>query len=117
MSLFNSDPSVTEGDDGTTNATFSLHLNRISPFPVEAFYSTASGSATAGLDFVPVSGSVVFMPGITNAQIRIPVQNDLLKESAETFIVVLTRADNAFIVDSQGTATIFDNDPSPNLSV
>ena len=106
-----------EGDSGTTNAIFGLTLSGLSQFPVTVSYMTVGSSATAGDDFVPSSGSVVFMPGITNAQIAVPVQGDLLKELDETFVVVLTGAENAFVLNNQAIATIFDDDPSPALSI
>jgi len=111
------DTSIVEGDTGTTNATLAIGISAISTFPVTVAYTTVAGSATAGSDFTAKNGSVVFMPGMTNGLIEIPIINDLIRESNETFRVILTSADNAFILKNQATATILDNDPPPNLSI
>src|SRR5207302_1898726 len=50
------DTSVTEGDSGTTNATFDLHLSAPVPFPVTVSYSTVADSALDEEDFTPVEG-------------------------------------------------------------
>ncbi len=46
-----------------------------------------------------------------------PIVNDLLDESDETFLVNLTAPQNATILDGQALGTITDNDPFPTLAV
>ena len=67
------DTSVVEGDVGTTNAVFSLVLNAPSAQTVTVAYSTANGTAVAGIDYEATSGVVTFAPGVTNQTIAVPV--------------------------------------------
>ena len=54
---------VTEGGDGTVNATFTVTLSRASSVDVTVYYETADGTATAGSDFVATSGEVIIPAG------------------------------------------------------
>lgn len=51
---------------------------------------TGDAAATAGTDYTPVTGSVVFLEGETQASFRIPIANDLLVENEEIFNVALS---------------------------
>ena len=72
------DASWQEGNTGTNSFTFYLQL----PFPsaqtVSVNYATASGSATAGSDFQPTSGTLTFAPGETCKTITVAVNGDRL---------------------------------------
>src|SRR5262249_49262058 len=58
------DVSVTEGNSGTTSATFTVSLSAASTQTVSVQYATADGSATvAGGDYQPASGTLTFKPG------------------------------------------------------
>src|SRR5262249_49366987 len=78
---------------------------------------TATVTATSGTDYVPVSGRVTFAPGVTSQQVVVPVIGDVVNEADETFALNLSNPVNTLIADSQGIATIVDNDPLPNLTV
>ena len=56
---------VTEGNAGTTTASFPVTLSSPSSQNVSVNYSTADGSATAGSDYSATSGTVNFSPGST----------------------------------------------------
>jgi len=90
--------------------TFTVSLSAASPQTVAVNYSTASGSATSGSDFVGQSGSLTFLPGQTARTVSIPVNGDLLVEGHETFFVNLSSPFNASIADSQGVGTIVNDD-------
>jgi solute carrier family 8 (sodium/calcium exchanger) len=57
-------------------------------------YKTVDGSAKNGRDFRGGDGIVIFMHGVTEANIEIPITNDLDEERDEYFEVVLVSADN-----------------------
>jgi chitinase len=110
------DPSVTEGNAGTT-ATFTVSLTNPSASLITVDYATANGTATSPLDYTAASGTVTFPPGSTTQTVDVPVVGDLLNESNETFVVNLTNPGNATIADNQGVGTILDDDLQPTVDV
>ena len=56
------DVTVTEGDIGTTSATFTVTLASASGQTVSVDYSTADGTATAPADYAATSGTLTFAP-------------------------------------------------------
>ena len=59
------DATVTEGNTGTSNASFAVTLDAPSGQVVTADYATRDSNATAPDDYTAVSGSLVFNPGET----------------------------------------------------
>ncbi len=53
-------------------------------------YSTADGTAVGGQDFVPVSGTLTFLPGETTKTVPVTLINDNVYEGNETFSVNLS---------------------------
>jgi hypothetical protein len=115
-SLSINDVSVTEGNSGTVNATFTVTLSAVSSRTVTVAYATVNGTATAGLDYTGVTGTVTFAPGEMTQTVAVPILGDTLNEVNETFVVNLSSAVNAMIADGQGVGTIL-NDDEPSLSV
>ncbi|WP_162560690.1 Calx-beta domain-containing protein [Methylobacterium durans] len=116
-----SDSSVTEGNSGTLPASFKVSLTAASNEPITVAYSSLNGSATAGSDYTATSGTLTFAPGETTKTISVPVIDDTLVESSETFQVRLSSATKATIGQAIGTGTILNDDaappPSPSISV
>ena len=110
------DVSVNEGNADSTEAVFIVSLSVPSENTVTVGYATADGTATsADNDYVPVSGTVTFLPGEVTHTITVMVTGDTAYEFEETFIVNLTTAENAVIIDHQGEGTILNDDiPSPS---
>ncbi len=108
---------VTEGNTGSVNATFTVALSAASGQIVSVNYATANGTAVAPADYTAQSGTVNFPAGSTSQTVSIAVLGDTLDEVNETFVVNLSAAANATISDSQGLATISDNDPLPSLTI
>jgi endoglucanase len=109
--------SITEGDSGTKNATFTVNLSDASTQTVSVNYATANDTAIAGSDYTAKSGTLSFNPGQTSKTFSVPIIGDTLDETNETFKVNLSQANNATIADGQGIGTIIDNDDStPVLS-
>jgi hypothetical protein len=109
------DVTVIEGHSGETSATFSVSLGAPASEIVTVSYATSNGTAAAPTDFVPVSGSLTFAPGVTSLPVEVHVRGDLLVEPTESFFVNLSGAANALIVDGQGAGTIVTDDT--NLSI
>ncbi|MFM1768766.1 MAG: hypothetical protein RJA22_1295 [Verrucomicrobiota bacterium] len=87
---------------GATNATHAVN------------FATVPGSATAGLDYTPVSGTLVFLPGQTNHSFTLPVLDDLAVEGNETLQVILTNlVGQAYFSYATSVVNIVDNDFSP----
>ncbi len=107
------DVTVTEGDSGTTDATFTVSLSEAIGRQVTVDYATAAdGTATAGEDYRATSGTLTFNAGETSKTITVPVYGDTADESDETFYVDLSNPTNATIADGRGTGTIQDDDGS-----
>ncbi|MEM6550592.1 MAG: PQQ-dependent sugar dehydrogenase [Planctomycetota bacterium] len=69
-------------------------------------YLTAEGSATAGDDFTPVSGTLVFADGQTFASFDVPILQDTDFETEETFAVSLNRVGGEANLAQPRTATV-----------
>lgn len=97
--------------------TLTLSLSAAQATPVEVGYS-ASGSATAGLDYRLSVGSVrllsagvlTFRPGQTSISVTVTPFNDTQREGTETFTFQLTSARGHTLGDRIATVTILDDD-------
>src|SRR5207247_1608585 len=113
---FLSDATVTEGNTGTTNASFTLSLAYASNADLTFHYATADGSATAGSDYQAASGTLTIPAGQTTGTITVLVNGDPLAEPNETFVVNLSSPTNATIADGQGVGTIVDDEPRISIT-
>jgi hypothetical protein len=111
------DPSLSEGDTGTTALVFPVTLSAPSGQTVTVTSGTVSGTATARSDYAAVSGSLAFSPGQTVVNVAVPVLGDLLNEVDETVFLRLDSPSNATVARVQGIGTIANDDPLPSLSV
>ncbi|HEY9907543.1 MAG TPA: Calx-beta domain-containing protein, partial [Thermosynechococcaceae cyanobacterium] len=105
-----SDVSLNEGNAGTTNAVFTVSLSSASASPISVNFATANGTAIAGSDYTPLSGILNFAPNQLTQTIQIPVIGDTVTEPNETFSVNLSAPVNAALLNSQGIATLVNDD-------
>ena len=110
------DASLTEGNAGSTNLTFTLTLSEPASQTITAGYATANGTAAAGADYTATSGTVTFTTGMTTRTVNVPVLGDTLDEDDETFTLNLFNPVGAFLTDGQAVGTIVDNDAAPAVS-
>lgn len=96
-------------NEGAGSAVFTITLDKASTSPVTIQYATQAGSASAGGDFTPASGSVTFNPGETSKTVSVPIKNDAVYEGAEQFSVKLSAPTNAVLAKETGVATIHDD--------
>jgi hypothetical protein len=113
---------VRERDAGQVGyALIKVSLTRKSSSIVRVGFSTKSGTATGGQDFMAASGTLNIPAGSTHGTIRIKILGDDLVEGSEKFYVRLTSAVNATLPASApySIVRIVDNDAaviSDNLS-
>lgn len=105
---------VTEGNSGSTFAAFTVSLSTTNAQTVNVSYATSNGTATAGVDYTSISGSLVFNPGETIKPVTVTIKGDTVAEPNETFFVNLSNPTNATLVQASGTTTIVNDD---NLSL
>ncbi len=112
-------PSVTEGDAGSTNLTFTVSLSAASTEQVTVAYADAgTGTATPGTDYAAlIGGTLTFPAGTTSQTFNVAVTGDVLDEPDETVVVTLSNATNATISTATGTGAIADDDEPPALSI
>ncbi len=111
------DVTVTEGNAGTTPATFNVTLSTASGQAVTVNYATADQTATAPADYAVKTGTLTFAPGEISKPVAVLVKGETAFEANETFLVNLSVATNATINDAQGVGTINNDDTSTfNLS-
>jgi hypothetical protein len=114
------DISVTEGNTGTTNATFTVSLSNASSTNVTVNYATANDTAIAGSDYTALANTLLtFAPGETSKTITVAVTGDTTVEANESFFVNLTNAAGATIADNQGKGTITNDEATvtPNITI
>ncbi|MFO1084224.1 MAG: Calx-beta domain-containing protein [Reyranellaceae bacterium] len=104
------DASVTEGNSGTTQITFTVKLSQAASGPVTVNYATADGTALAGSDYTARTGTLTFAVGETSKTIQITVAGDTAVESTESFTVGLSGAAGATIADGSAVGTITNDD-------
>jgi hypothetical protein len=111
------DAGVTEGNSGTTNATFTVTLSSASAGTVTVDYATADGTALAGSDYTASSGTLTFPPGTTTQTIQVPVLGDVLFEPDQAFTVNLASPTLAVVADGSATGTIVNDEGTPAISI
>jgi hypothetical protein len=112
------DVTVSEGNAGTTNFTFTVSLSApAGPGGVSFDIATANGTATAGVDYVAQSLTGQTIPaGSSTYTFTVQVNGDTLNEPSETFFVNVTNVTGATVGDGQGLGTITNDDALPSIS-
>src|SRR5688500_16238175 len=79
------DATGTEGNSGSTMATFTVTIADPNATSTTVTYETYGISATPGSDFTQTAGTLTFAGGETSKTISVPVLGDVLDEADETF--------------------------------
>lgn len=96
-----------EGQFGTRQALFTVFLSEPVATTVTVGYATADGTAQAGSDYLPRSGSLSFAPGVTARTVAVDVLGDTLPEGTEVFFLDLSGATGGAVLEfDRGTATL-----------
>ncbi len=112
-------PSVTEGDTGSVNLTFTVTMSPASTSQYTVNYADAgTGTATSGTDYTAVTANTLtFAANTTSQTITVSVTGDTINEPNETVVVTLSNASSGSTIDTaSGTGTITDND-TPTFSI
>jgi Ca2+-binding RTX toxin-like protein len=99
---------VVEGFTSPQTVSYTVTLANASSQAITVNYATANGTALAGSDYTSTSGTLTFNAGVTSQVINIPILNDSLNETNETFTLSLTSPTNATLGTSTVTTTITD---------
>lgn len=108
--------SVLEADENNT-LEFEVELSWDYTQEVKVDYSTISETAEETLDFIPVSGTVIFAPGEAIQIVSIPVIGENIFENDETFKIELSNPVNASILVGGAVGTIKNDDEVNELVI
>ncbi len=95
-----------------TNVWITVVRSNANSGTVSVNYTTSDGSATNGLDYGAVSGTIVFTNGETVKMFSVPITPDTVVEGNETFEVLLLNPTGGaqLLAPSSMTVTIQDDD-------
>jgi hypothetical protein len=105
-----SDARAAEGDAGSTSLSFTLSLEQPSVLPVSVDVLSTDRTASAGVDYTPLSTTVVFAPGETIRSVAVALTGDAAVEGDEAFALLLSGAVNASIADGEAIGTIVNDE-------
>ena len=107
--------SVVEGDVGSAFLNFTLTLSQSSFLPISVNVQTADGSASlANLDFLALTQTITFAPGVTTATVAVMVTGDAVNEVDETVRLVLSApTSGARLLNQEASGTITNDDAPP----
>ena len=108
-----SDAGGTEGDG---DIAFTVTLDSAASATVTVDYATSDGTADAGDDYTATSGTLTFAAGTTSGTVTVPIADDNVNESDETFTVTLSNASGATLGTASATGTIRDTETAAELS-
>ncbi len=115
------DESAHESGDGTaTDMTFTVSLSfadENATYTVD--YATTDGTARAGSDYTATSGTLTFAPGESQKEVTVPVLDDEIQDSGETFSFILSNPTGGAQLHawkSTRTGTILNTDPAAALT-
>ena len=120
FSIAVTNPNQTEGDSGTKRFSFTITRtgNTTETNTVKVSLTGTGTNPASGLDFLgasslPLTVVITFAPGETSKEAYIDVQGDTTVEPDETFVVILSDANNgATITKATAIATILNDDIS-----
>jgi subtilisin family serine protease len=103
-------PAAVEEPAGSSSAAevdFIVSLDSTSNTAVTVDYTTRNSTATAGLDYTAVSGTLTFAPGVLSQTVEVPVLFNANAVGNETFFLNLSSASsNSVLAGGQAQATI-----------
>ena len=105
------------GQESDGSLSFKVTLNVPSGKTIAVNYATADGTATAEADYRTTTGTLTLAPGDTEGAISIPIVDDGVAESDETFTVTLSNPVDVDVVDGTATGMIEDTGFMPMVSV
>ncbi len=111
---------ITEGDVGTTNLSFTINLDKPADGTETVEVDTSSAAPSDPVvDYVPlVDQLVVFAPGSMTATVNVVVNGDYTIESDDQVTLTLSTPNNLSLpVDPSGLGTIENDDTAPTVTI
>ena len=98
---------------------FEVTLSEAVGAEVSVDYRSAdvAAGASSGSDYEAVRGTLRFEPFEIQHTIRVPILDDVIRESDESFLLLLAGPSFATLADDSATGTILDDDEPPALSI
>lgn len=93
-------------DENAGTATITVNRTQGDIGAVSVDYVVTPGTATAGVDYTPVSGTLLFADRQTTATITVPIIDDLIGEGDETLTLGLTNPQGGAVVGTPSVATL-----------
>ncbi len=98
-------------EERTPQPGVTVILNPPQAQAVTVQYMSTAGTATAGSDYQPISGTLRFAPGVTSQTIPLTITDDIVGEDDETFGIALFNPVNVpLIALAKTSVTIKSND-------
>jgi len=120
VTILDNDPapvfSVMSGAAVNEGGTLQFYVQAANAYegPVTINYTTSSGTATSGVDFTPVSGTLTLgLPGTVNT-VSVPTTQDSDYEPDETVNFTISSPSAGTIATAQAVGTIINDDPAPS---
>ncbi|MFN2129772.1 MAG: Calx-beta domain-containing protein, partial [Anaerolineae bacterium] len=92
-------------DETAGSATITVTLSAVSGKTITVDYETSDGTAVAGSDYLAMTGTLTFDPGVTVRTFTVTILNDTLNEDDETVGLTLSNPSNVSL-DSPSSATL-----------
>jgi hypothetical protein len=107
---------VTEGNTGAVNATFTASLSVAYDVAVTVHDQTANGSATAGSDYAAASGDVIIAAGQTITVTLSAAYDQAVTMSYRTMDGTATTSDNDYVAQT-GTLTFNPGETTKTITI
>jgi hypothetical protein len=104
------DVAQVEGNSSTSGLVFTVTLSSATGAVTKVKFATTNGTATAGIDYTAISGTVSIPAGTTSKTFAVAITGDIVAEPNETLVVNLTSPVNAAIGDAQAVGIIVNDD-------
>ena len=91
---------------------FVVTLDPAATDTVTVDYETEDGTAIAGDDYTATSGTLTFDVGEAQKIITVPLIDDTVEDSGETFKLALSNANGAEVADGEATGSILNAEPN-----
>jgi hypothetical protein len=104
-----------EGDGEPKALTFWVSLSARATQRVSVDYTTVDDTAQAGLDYVPMSGTLTFQPGENAARVDVEVLGNTAAQPDRKLELVLSNPEGAPIAFGEVSGTILDDDSGRTL--
>ncbi len=104
---------MTEGNAGTPVLPFTVSIEKAIDENLTFSYISSGGTATAGLDYTPVTGTGTIPAGQTSVVINVSVKPDALVEQDETLGLDIGSLNLTVLRGTETTGTIKDDDIPP----